>query len=88
MGRLCGGISALDIAERLINFNRHAPTIYFPRVVHEALTVEPTETKADPGRVRGFHACYPRRDGNQPWHLQGSAPHHAGVPPRRGEGRQ
>ncbi len=39
------GISALDIAKRLIDFNYHPPTIYFPLVVHEAVMIEPTETE-------------------------------------------
>ena len=39
------GISALDIAKRLIDFNYHPPTIYFPLVVPEAMMVEPTETE-------------------------------------------
>jgi len=39
------GISALDIAKRLIDYNYHPPTIYFPLVVPEAMMVEPTETE-------------------------------------------
>jgi len=39
------GVSALDIAKRLIDFNCHPPTIYFPLVVHEAVMIEPTETE-------------------------------------------
>jgi glycine cleavage system protein P-like pyridoxal-binding family len=39
------GISALDIAKRLIDFNYHPPTIYFPLVVPEAMMFEPTETE-------------------------------------------
>jgi glycine dehydrogenase subunit 2 len=39
------GVSALDIAKRLIEFNYHPPTIYFPLVVHEAVMIEPTETE-------------------------------------------
>jgi len=38
------GISALDIAKRLLDFGLHAPTIYFPLIVDEALMIEPTET--------------------------------------------
>jgi len=40
------GISALDVAKRLMDFNFHPPTIYFPLVVPEALMIEPTETEA------------------------------------------
>jgi glycine dehydrogenase subunit 2 len=40
------GASALDIAKRLIDFNMHPPTMYFPLIVKEALMVEPTETES------------------------------------------
>jgi glycine dehydrogenase subunit 2 len=40
------GITALDIAKRLLDYGFHAPTIYFPLVVHEAMMVEPTETES------------------------------------------
>ncbi|MGZ4352486.1 MAG: aminomethyl-transferring glycine dehydrogenase subunit GcvPB [Gaiellaceae bacterium] len=40
------GISALDVAKRLMDFDFHPPTIYFPLVVQEALMIEPTETEA------------------------------------------
>ncbi len=38
-------ISALDVAKRLLDLGYHAPTIYFPLIVHEALMIEPTETE-------------------------------------------
>jgi glycine cleavage system P protein (glycine dehydrogenase) subunit 2 len=40
------GITALDVAKRLMDFGFHPPTIYFPLIVHEALMIEPTETEA------------------------------------------
>ncbi len=40
------GITALDIAKRLLDFGIHAPTIYFPLTVPEALMIEPTETES------------------------------------------
>src|SRR5690625_2422777 len=40
------GVRTLDIAKRLLDFNYHPPTIYFPLNVPEALMVEPTETEA------------------------------------------
>jgi glycine dehydrogenase subunit 2 len=40
------GISALDVAKRLMDYGFHPPTIYFPLVVQEALMIEPTETEA------------------------------------------
>jgi glycine dehydrogenase subunit 2 len=39
-------ISAMDIAKRLLDFGFHAPTVYFPLVVPEALMMEPTETES------------------------------------------
>ncbi len=40
------GVSAMDVAKRLLDFGIHPPTMYFPLIVHEALMVEPTETEA------------------------------------------
>jgi glycine dehydrogenase subunit 2 len=40
------GITALDVAKRLMDHGFHPPTIYFPLVVPEALMIEPTETEA------------------------------------------
>lgn len=40
------GVTALDIAKRLLDYGIHAPTIYFPLVVPEALMIEPTETES------------------------------------------
>ncbi len=40
------GIRAMDIAKRLIDHNVHAPTVYFPLIVPEALMIEPTETES------------------------------------------
>ena len=39
------GIRTLDIANRLLDFGFHAPTIYFPLIVKEAMMIEPTETE-------------------------------------------
>ncbi len=40
------GVKTIDIAKRLLDYGFHAPTIYFPLIVHEALMIEPTETEA------------------------------------------
>ncbi|MBX3442957.1 MAG: aminomethyl-transferring glycine dehydrogenase subunit GcvPB [Planctomyces sp.] len=40
------GVTAMDIAKRLLDFGYHAPTVYFPLVVAEALMIEPTETES------------------------------------------
>ena len=36
----------MDIGKRLIDYNFHAPTVYFPLIVSEALMIEPTETES------------------------------------------
>ena len=40
------GVKTLDIAKRLLDFGFHAPTVYFPLIVPEALMIEPTETES------------------------------------------
>jgi glycine dehydrogenase subunit 2 len=40
------GASALDVSKRLLDHGFHAPTMYFPLVVAEALMIEPTETES------------------------------------------
>jgi glycine dehydrogenase subunit 2 len=39
------GVTALDVAKRLMDYGIHPPTVYFPLVVAEALMIEPTETE-------------------------------------------
>ncbi len=39
------GVRTLDVAKRLLDFGMHAPTVYFPLIVPEAIMVEPTETE-------------------------------------------
>jgi glycine dehydrogenase subunit 2 len=40
------GLRALDVAKRLLEEGFHAPTVYFPLIVEEALMIEPTETES------------------------------------------
>jgi glycine dehydrogenase subunit 2 len=40
------GVRASDISKRLLDFGFHAPTMYFPLIVEEALMIEPTETES------------------------------------------
>jgi glycine dehydrogenase subunit 2 len=47
------GVTALDVAKRLMDYGIHPPTIYFPLVVPEALMIEPTETEPKE-RLDGF----------------------------------
>ena len=39
------GVTATDIAKRLLDFGMYAPTVYFPLIVPEAMMIEPTETE-------------------------------------------
>ncbi|MCX7426997.1 MAG: aminomethyl-transferring glycine dehydrogenase subunit GcvPB, partial [Planctomycetia bacterium] len=39
------GVTAMDVAKRLLDYGYHAPTVYFPLIVREALMIEPTETE-------------------------------------------
>ncbi|MGB9635985.1 MAG: aminomethyl-transferring glycine dehydrogenase subunit GcvPB [Thermoplasmata archaeon] len=39
------GLKTLDVAKRLLDYGFHAPTIYFPHLVDEAIMIEPTETE-------------------------------------------
>ena len=40
------GVSAMDIGKRLLDYGFHAPTVYFPATVREAMMIEPTETES------------------------------------------
>ncbi|HLX87533.1 MAG TPA: aminomethyl-transferring glycine dehydrogenase subunit GcvPB, partial [Acidimicrobiales bacterium] len=40
------GVKALDVGKRLLEEGFHAPTVYFPLIVEEALMIEPTETES------------------------------------------
>lgn len=40
------GVRAFDIAKALLDEGFHAPTMYFPLIVNEALMIEPTETES------------------------------------------
>jgi glycine dehydrogenase subunit 2 len=40
------GVTTMHIAKRMLDFGVHAPTVYFPLVVPEAMMIEPTETES------------------------------------------
>jgi glycine dehydrogenase subunit 2 len=40
------GVTAMDIAKRLLDLGFYAPSTYFPMIVEEALMIEPTETES------------------------------------------
>jgi glycine dehydrogenase subunit 2 len=44
--KISQGTTAMDIAKRLLDYGFHAPTVYFPLIVKEAMMIEPTETEA------------------------------------------
>ncbi len=37
---------AMDLGKRLLDYGFHAPTVYFPLTVHDAMMIEPTETES------------------------------------------
>ena len=39
-------VNTIDVAKKLLDFGFHAPTIYFPLIVHGAIMIEPTETES------------------------------------------
>lgn len=47
------GVSAMDIAKRLLDYGYHAPTTYFPLLIPECFLIEPTETES-PDELDGF----------------------------------
>lgn len=40
------GIKTIDVAKRLLDFGLHAPTVYFPLIVSEAMMIEPTDSES------------------------------------------
>ncbi len=66
-------VSALDIGKRLLDYGFHAPTVYFPLIVREALMIEPTETESrstlDAFAEALFHIT------EEPYDLLHEAPH-------------
>ncbi len=71
---------ALDIAKRLLDYGIHAPTIYFPLIVPEALMIEPTESESKEDldtfievMIKIKEECYKTPD------LVKGAPHHTAV---------
>jgi glycine dehydrogenase subunit 2 len=74
------GVTALDVAKRLMDYGFHPPTIYFPLVVPEALMIEPTETETKETLDAFCDAmlAIAREAAEQPELLKG-APHHRPV---------
>ncbi len=45
-GRVGEEVHTMDIAKRLLDLGFHAPTVYFPLIVKDAMMIEPTETES------------------------------------------
>jgi len=71
------GVSAMDVCKRLLDFGYHAPTVYFPLVVPEALMIEPTETESKE-TLDAFADAMIRIHGENAAFLQ-QAPHTLGL---------
>ena len=81
-GKIAGAedVRTLDIAKRLIDYDFHPPTIYFPLIVHEALMIEPTETE-DKETIDAFLDALDKiaDEARENPDLLHEAPHHAPV---------
>lgn len=44
-GKIADGVETMDVAKRLLDYGFHAPTVYFPLIVKDAMMIEPTETE-------------------------------------------
>ena len=74
------GVTAQDIAKRLLDYGIHAPTVYFPLIVEEALMIEPTETESQAALDDFIEvmAAIASEAGESPEQLT-TAPHHTVV---------
>ncbi|MDY3706154.1 aminomethyl-transferring glycine dehydrogenase subunit GcvPB [Vagococcus lutrae] len=74
------GVSALDFAKSLLDYDVHPPTMYFPMTVPEALMLEPTETetKETLDEVITLYRALHERALKEPDELL-SAPHHTAI---------
>ena len=70
-------ISAMDIAKRLLDYGYHAPTVYFPLVVPEAMMIEPTETESKE-TLDAFAATLLKIHAEDAYYLH-DAPHSLGI---------
>jgi glycine dehydrogenase subunit 2 len=70
------GVKTMDVAKRLLDYGFHAPTVYFPLNVAEALMTEPTETETRDELDRYAEAmlCIAREAAEDP-ELVTTAPH-------------
>ena len=74
------GVTAMDVAKRLLDYGFHAPTVYFPLLVPECLLIEPTETETKQQLDKFIEAMadiYHDIE-TRPEYIK-QAPHHCGV---------
>ena len=71
------GVRTLDVAKRLLDEGYHAPTIYFPSLVEEALMIEFPETESK-RELDGFAAAFERAVTDTPENLH-AAPRNLAV---------
>lgn len=78
--KAASGIRTLDIAKRLIDYNFHPPTIYFPLIVDEGMLIEPTESESK-RTLDQFAATLKQiaREARENPELLTLAPHHSPV---------
>jgi glycine dehydrogenase subunit 2 len=67
------GITAMDIAKRLLDYGFHAPTVYFPLTVPESMMIEPTETESKESLDAFAETLF--RITEEPYDLLHDAPH-------------
>ncbi len=79
-------IRAMDIAKRLLDYGFHAPTVYFPLVVPEALMMEPTETESKE-TLDAFAEALFEDQRRRPRAAARRPAHHPHQPPRRSPSR-
>ncbi len=70
------GVSAMDMAKRLLDYGYHAPTTYFPLLVPECFLIEPTETETK-SELDGFidALCQIKEEAETQAQMVKSAPH-------------
>lgn len=74
------GVSALDIAKRLLDYGFYAPTIYFPLIVDEAIMIEPTETESKETLDRFADAMLAiSKEAEENPDILKNAPHNTGI---------
>jgi glycine dehydrogenase subunit 2 len=67
----------MDLAKRLLDYGFHAPTVYFPLTVREALMIEPTETESKATLDAFAEALF--RITEEPADLLHEAPHSTAI---------